>query len=306
MEGWTFRTPAKVNLLLGVLGKRPDGYHEILTVMQMVDLWDEIHLEPAEAIQVHCDREGVPRTPDNLAWKAAERIRREAGVEAGVRITLIKGIPVAAGLGGGSSDAAAVLYGINRMWELGYSRERLMAMGADLGSDIPFFFSGPAALAWGRGDEVLPIHPLETPWLVLVNPGFPVSTAWAYGEVRPAGPPGHGGPGTSGPVFTFGLTNIPAHIKISPHPALQIRDDALGVSPWNDLTEGVVRGYPEVLRMMEALKACDPEAVVMSGSGPTVIGIFAAYGAACAAAGAMERRGWRSWAVQGLNRSPYW
>jgi 4-diphosphocytidyl-2-C-methyl-D-erythritol kinase len=304
-EKIVIRTPAKVNLFLGVLGKRPDGYHEILSVMQMIDLWDDVTLKRGEGLQVTCSGEGAPEGPENLAYKAAQLMREVSGRTEGVHLALQKGIPVAAGLGGGSSDAAAVLYGLNRLWGLGYPRPQLMEIGGRLGSDVPFFLSeGSVALAWGRGDRIIPLTSLEEPWLVLVNPGFPVSTAWAYGQVK-IRVPGIPSPVPATPALKFGLTNRSVHIKIPPHPALQKRGAVLWVSPQNDLTEGVVPTYPAVARVLVNLEENGPQATLMSGSGPTVVGVFTEEEAACAAGKAMEQQGWRSWVVRCLRKSPY-
>jgi 4-diphosphocytidyl-2-C-methyl-D-erythritol kinase len=148
------RAAAKVNLTLEVLGKRADGYHEIATVMQAVDLSDRITLDDADALELRSDSATVPSDASNLAWRAAAALREAARIETGVRIAVDKRIPVAAGLGGGSSDAAAVLIGLNRLWRLQWSIERLDEVAATLGSDVPFFLRGGAALARGRGEKV--------------------------------------------------------------------------------------------------------------------------------------------------------
>src|SRR5947199_6752528 len=141
----------KINLVLGVLGRRDDGYHEIATVMQAVDLSDRLVLEDANVLELRTTASDVPTDGTNLALKAALTLREMAGVSRGARITLDKRIPVAAGLGGGSTDAAAVLVGLNRVWGLGWSTARLADAAVKLGMDVPFFLHGGAALANGRG-----------------------------------------------------------------------------------------------------------------------------------------------------------
>src|SRR3989304_4345473 len=148
---------AKVNLALEVLGKRPDGYHEIATVMQTVDLSDRLGLGGAAAPELVSTAPGVPTDETTLAWRAAAALREAAGVGRGVRITLDKRIPPAAGLGGGSTDAAGVLLGLNRLWRLGWPLARLGEVAVGLGMDVPFFLRGGAALATGRGEEVEPL-----------------------------------------------------------------------------------------------------------------------------------------------------
>ncbi len=144
-------SPAKINLFLKVLRKRKDGYHDILTLMQRISLCDEITLAPAgEGVVLHCPGSGLPEGEDNIAFRAAQRLLSDASCASGVEITIRKKIPVAAGLGGGSSNAATVLLALNELMELHYSREELMRMGAGLGADVPFFIYGKSA-AWASG-----------------------------------------------------------------------------------------------------------------------------------------------------------
>src|SRR6266403_3429037 len=175
---------AKVNLILEVLGKRDDGYHELVTVMQAVDLSDRITREDAAVLEL-ASGPGVPADGRNLALRAATALREAAGVTRGARITLDKRIPVAAGLGGGSADAAAVLLGLNRLWRLRWPVARLDEVATGLGMDVPFFLRGGTALATGRGERLAPLGSTSL-GLVLVNPKFAVSTAEMYGRVTPA------------------------------------------------------------------------------------------------------------------------
>ncbi|MDZ4383847.1 MAG: 4-(cytidine 5'-diphospho)-2-C-methyl-D-erythritol kinase, partial [Nitrospirota bacterium] len=133
------KTPAKINLLLHIQGKRSDGYHDIITIMQMVELWDEIIIEKSEKLELICSHPDMPSGQGNLIYRAAVRLKEFSGTEGGARIRLEKSIPVAAGLGGGSSDAAATLVGLNTLWGLDYANDKLMAIGRELGSDVPFF-----------------------------------------------------------------------------------------------------------------------------------------------------------------------
>jgi 4-diphosphocytidyl-2-C-methyl-D-erythritol kinase len=176
------RAPAKVNLFLEVLARRPDGFHEIATFMVAVSLCDVLEFteEASGAVRLTCDRDDLSTGPDNLICRAAELLRRRSGGGRGAAIRLTKRIPMAAGLGGGSSDAAATLTGLNRLWQLGLSRDELSAMAAELGSDVPFFFHTPAAWCTGRGEKVEP-RPLGRPLdLVLVCPRQGLSTAAVY------------------------------------------------------------------------------------------------------------------------------
>lgn len=174
--------PAKVNLFLEVLGKRADGYHEIATLLLAIDLEDELDFAPASAgeLSLTCDDPALTTGPENLVLKAASRLREATGCPTGARIHLRKRIPWAAGLGGGSSDAAAALEGLNELWKLGLSPAALARIGSEIGSDVPFFLNGPAAWCTGRGEVVAPVavgRPLD---LVLVKPPEGLSTAEVY------------------------------------------------------------------------------------------------------------------------------
>jgi len=177
---------AKINLILDVVGKRPDGYHEVRTVMQSVSLCDAITLSEKShrQISLECNVAELPVGAGNLAWQAASLIQEEYGVAKGVHINLKKRIPVAAGLGGGSSNAAAVLRGLVRLWGLAPKEGELHALAAKLGSDVPFCLSGGTALGTGRGEIVTILPSCPHFYVVLANPGFPVSTASVYQNFR--------------------------------------------------------------------------------------------------------------------------
>ncbi|HEY7869399.1 MAG TPA: 4-(cytidine 5'-diphospho)-2-C-methyl-D-erythritol kinase, partial [Methylomirabilota bacterium] len=180
------RASAKVNLALEVLGKRGDGYHEIATVLQAVDLADRLRLETADTLSLHVDDPDLPTDDGNLVMRAARLLQKAAGREAGARIGLTKRIPVAAGLGGGSSDAAAALWGLSRLWKLGWPRARLRELAVELGMDVPFFLGPGRAIATGRGERLAALPGGGGYALVLVNPKVPLSTREVYGRV-PAG-----------------------------------------------------------------------------------------------------------------------
>lgn len=173
--------PAKLNLHLEVLGRRPDGYHELETVMQTVDLYDELTFElTGGEVGLVTDHPSLPTGEDNLVARAAKLLKELGGVEAGVKMTLLKRIPTGAGMGGGSSDAASTLVGLNLLWKLGWPVERLQEPAAALGSDVPFFLTGGAALCRGRGEIVTPMTGLEPSWYVVVTPPVEVSTRRVY------------------------------------------------------------------------------------------------------------------------------
>ena len=272
---------AKVNLALEVLGKRADGYHELATVMQAVDLSDRVVLEEAESVEVRVAASGVPSDGTNLAARAATVLRAAAGIEAGACITLDKRIPVAAGLGGGSSDAAAVLVGLNRLWRLRWPLDRLAELGTTLGMDVPFFLRGGAALATGRGEQVAPV-PGAALALVLVNPRFPVSTAETYGRVTPG-------------VYTDGRRTGALVRALATRRATRVAG-----SLYNGLEAVVAGTYPQIGRMKAALMAAGALGAAMSGSGPTVFGVARSYEHARQIRTRVARGSWECWAVRGL------
>src|SRR5260370_22010199 len=174
--------PAKVNLYLEVLAKRPDGYHEIATLMVAVSLYDTLEFkeEIAGTIRLECDHPDLGTGPDNLVWRAAQLLRERTGCPRGARIRLTKRIPLAAGLAGGSTDAAATLAGLNRLWRLGLSPTDLAQLGAALGSDGAFFFATPAARCTGRGEQVTPVSLGKLQWCVLICPPVGIATTGVY------------------------------------------------------------------------------------------------------------------------------
>jgi 4-diphosphocytidyl-2-C-methyl-D-erythritol kinase len=200
------QTPAKVNLFLEVLGKRPDGYHELATLMVAVSLFDTLEVKedshPAITLDLVFppqdpgggDRPALTAGPENLVWKAADLLRRRTGHPGGAHLRLHKQIPLAAGLAGGSSDAAATLRALNDLWHLGLSPAELAELGAELGSDVPFFLGGAAAWCTGRGEIVTPLNPGCSLWLVLVCPPFGLATASVFGALTPPAEPLDGTP----------------------------------------------------------------------------------------------------------------
>ncbi|MCP3678487.1 MAG: 4-(cytidine 5'-diphospho)-2-C-methyl-D-erythritol kinase [Deltaproteobacteria bacterium] len=256
----TLTSRAKVNITLKVLGKRPDGYHEIHSLMQPITLSDEVSLmvEEGHGVSVTCDHPQVPSDERNLAHRAATLFLTETGGRWGVSIHIKKLIPVAAGLGGGSSNAATVLFGLNELLGARLGEERLMAMGAQLGSDVPFFILQSPAIARGRG-ELLERIEIPPYWYLLINPGFEVSAAWAYDNLN--------------------LTKGGAAIRISPFNLNRLReigavDGGMEDFLHNDLEEAVLRAHPEIQAMKDLLHSAGARGTLMSGSGPTVFGLF--------------------------------
>ncbi|HXG03793.1 MAG TPA: 4-(cytidine 5'-diphospho)-2-C-methyl-D-erythritol kinase [Candidatus Binatia bacterium] len=271
---------AKVNLVLEVLGRRPDGYHEIATIMQAVDLTDRLVLEDADSLALSADG-AVPADSTNLALRAAAALREAAGVDCGARITLDKRIPVAAGLGGGSADAAAVLVGLNRLWGLRWPRTRLAEVAASLGSDVPFFLWGGAALATGRGERIEPVA--AGAWaLVLVNPPFGVPTAEVYSRVTPA------------------LWSDGHRVRRMAQALRQRRPARIAASLYNGLEAAVAPVHPEIERMKAALVAAGALGAAMSGSGPSVFGVARSFEHARQIRARVTRGSWRCWALRAL------
>jgi 4-diphosphocytidyl-2-C-methyl-D-erythritol kinase len=276
----TFLAPAKINLCLHVLGKRPDGYHDLCMVMQRVSLYDhlEISLTREKEVRVLCPGVDIPPGGENIAGRAARRMLEMAGADGGAVISIDKGIPVAAGLGGGSSDAAAVLMGLDEMLGLNLSRESLMEEGGRLGADVPFFIFEDPALATGIGDVLEKIDGLPDVWYVLVNPGVAVSTAWVYKNLRLTSP-GDG----------FKLPGFPRTAK--------------EVVPFlhNDLEAVTAGRFPVITEIREKLISLGALGSLMSGSGPTVFGVFEAEPAARQAAEVLRgETGWKVFVVNPL------
>jgi len=274
------RTSAKVNLVLEVLGKRPDGYHELSTVMQAVDLFDRLTVETAGAITLETSEAALPTDDRNLVVRAARLLREAADVDAGARIVLDKRIPVAAGLGGGSSDAAATLWALNRLWGLRWRRERLVELAVKLGMDVPFFLGRGRALGTGRGEVLRPLPGVGGYAMVLVNPGVGLSTQEVYGRV----PKGW----RAEPEGTRRMLD-----------ALKKRSGAgVAAALTNHLERWVEPAMPVIGHMKAALMAAGALGAAMSGSGPTVFGLARSLDQARQIQRRVSRAGWSAWAVK--------
>jgi 4-diphosphocytidyl-2-C-methyl-D-erythritol kinase len=248
------RAPAKINWFLSVLGRRSDGYHDIVSPMQFVSLYDILEFGESDSIELDSEMDIPPR--ENLVYRAAILLREHTSCSQGAKMVLRKEIPSAAGLGGGSSDAAAALVGLNRLWGLKRKREELTELAAALGSDVPFFLNGPFSLVEGRGEKMTPLEEGSATALLLVNPGVAVSTAWAYG------------------TYEAELTKKNVDIKLFCQ-ALAGKDySALARMIFNDLEKAVAGRYPVVAGIRKKLVANGAVAACMSGSGSTVFGVF--------------------------------
>ncbi|MBN1918988.1 MAG: 4-(cytidine 5'-diphospho)-2-C-methyl-D-erythritol kinase [Verrucomicrobia bacterium] len=249
------RSPAKINLFLEPLAKRPDGYHEIVTVMQAIDLCDEVAIELTDdGIELECDYPDVPSGPENLAWRAAEAFTAAAHVEPGARIRLTKRIPPGGGLGGGSSNAAVVLLGLNELTGRPFSPTRLAEIAATLGSDVPFFVYGGTALCTGRGELVEPLEAAPEFWVVLVTPAFSVATAEAYKR------------------FTFVLTHQHSPDRILASVKESDLRSLLG-SLHNGLAKVVLSAWPSLRALWKEVVDAGLPHPQLSGSGSTLYGV---------------------------------
>jgi 4-diphosphocytidyl-2-C-methyl-D-erythritol kinase len=283
MNDLYLRTPAKINLCLAVLGKRSDGYHEVAMVMQAVGLYDEVKVRLAgSGITVRCDSDAIPAGEGNIAYRAAREMLDLSGRSDGIAVEIKKNIPVAAGLGGGSSDAAAVLVACNRLLGAGFGRDRLAEIGTRLGMDVPFFLHGPTALAKGRGELLTSLPSPPKFWVLLVNPGFETSTAWVYNNLN------------------FGLTKKGDCTNIAGLKVSQIAH-----SLYNDLETVTAAAHPVIGEMERSLLEVGALGVCMSGSGPTVFGMYTDETSCRAAAQALHMKGWRLYPAETLTGSLY-
>lgn len=279
-------SPAKVNLFLEIVGRRPDGYHEIESVMQLVDLCDEVRLHRRrDGIRLEVSGADLPEGRGNLAYRAAALALETAGLSIGVEIRLVKRIPVAGGLGGGSSNAAAVLLGVGRLYGLDWAPQTLQRMASTLGSDVPFFLGAGLAVARGRGELLTPLPPWPPRWLVLANPGIPVSTAWAYREA------------SSKLTGREGRVTLPALTAGGP-------PEWPPVWAFNRLEEVVLPHRPEILALKALLQEGGGMPVLMSGSGASVFAVVPDAGAAEALAARVRESGAFAAAVTTLPANP--
>lgn len=258
MEGLKLliKAPAKINLSLDVLHKRPDGYHEVEMVMTTIDLADRIELSllNRDSIKIHSQNRFVPDDQRNLAYQAALLLKERFNVKQGVSIAIEKTIPVAAGLAGGSSDAAATLRGLNKLWGLGLSLDELATLGAEIGSDVSFCVYGGTALATGRGEIIKQLPAPPTCWVVLAKPFIGVSTAEIYRRLKIDG-------------LTHPNTSEMIH-------AIKDKDFTKVCNNVGNVLEEVTLGlHPEVAQIKDQMKRFGADAVLMSGSGPTVFSL---------------------------------
>jgi 4-diphosphocytidyl-2-C-methyl-D-erythritol kinase len=267
-------SPAKVNLRLEILKKRKDGYHEVRTLLQKISLYDQLQfsLKKGRGISVTTDHPNLPVGKDNLVYQAVQSIMKKSDYQGGVLIEIEKRIPLGAGLGGGSSNAATTLQAMNQLLEVGLSKRELMRIGLQIGADVPFFFLESAAIASGIGERLRKIE-LPGGWYVLIYPNFEVSTHWAYQN--------------------FILTRRQLRFNL---PKLLTTPEEISSLLYNDLEEVVSRKYPQIEAMKKMLYSAGALGASMTGSGPTVFGVFSGEKGASEAYNKVKRmvrgKGW--------------
>lgn len=253
--------PAKVNLILKIFDRLPNGYHALWSFMQTVGVTDELTIRVTDAfkgIRFECSEKALSAPTGNLAYRAAELVLQRAGVSTGVTLKLVKGIPVEAGLGGGSSDAAATIIGLNRLLDLGWTNGDMTTLGQTLGSDVPFFMEAPTAVVYGWGQRMIPKTLEGVRWIVLVNPGFPINTGQAFrrlDEVRPMGS-----------LLPEALESVERASSVSWSGVLARME--------NDFEAALFDDYPVLADIKNTLLTMGAEGALLSGSGATVFGVF--------------------------------
>jgi 4-diphosphocytidyl-2-C-methyl-D-erythritol kinase len=276
-QTYLIQSYAKINLTLDVSGRRDDGYHELITIMQTLALYDTLYLTTIEENHVHltCTRADLSNT-HNLAARAAEAVRQYLGIQQGLAIELQKRVPVAAGLGGGSSNAASVLLALMHLWNLPLSLQELQEIAASLGSDVPFFLTGGMALCQGRGEHITPLHlrwPKEMRWILLLKPAIDVSTATVYRNLTPSD-------------YCAGASS---HSLLA---SLETGNNFSFDYLHNSLERGVLEHYPAVAQAQEAVRQAGAPFVQLSGSGPTLFAPFATLTPAALAQRRLQKQGY--------------
>ena len=249
---------AKINLGLDVLGKREDGYHEVRMIMQTIRMYDQLDMRKSVEPGIHLttNKKYIPVDENNLVWRAAKLMMDTCGIIEGVSIHLHKVIPVAAGMAGGSSDAAATLVGMNRLFHCGLSKEKLMELGVQIGADVPYCVLRGTALAEGIGEKLTVLPPMQDCWILIGKPGISVSTKYVY--------------------TTLDLNTDTVHPDIDGMKKALEDGNLYGITErmGNVLQDVTIPAYPEVERIKEQMKTLGAVNAMMSGSGPTVFGIF--------------------------------
>ena len=257
MEEIVLQSYGKINLSLDVLHKRTDGYHELNTIMQQIDLKDTIVLKNRKkGVKIQCNENEVPLDNTNLVYKAWEKIIEKTGVNRGIHITIHKNIPIASGLAGGSSNGAAVLKGLNALWDLNFSEEELREIGLEIGADVPFCIMGGTAHAEGIGEKLTKLKSFSNKMVLLANVGIPISTAYVYQNLN--------------------LNNVNRRIDIDKMVQYIEQDNLskLAENMANIMEQVVIKEHPIIDELKKDMIKYGALGSIMSGSGPTVFGLF--------------------------------
>ena len=249
---------SKINLTLNILGKRRDGYHDIETIMQSINLADRIFIkEEKEEIKIKCSHPLVPVDTQSLTYRSAEKILNRYRIKKGVKIEIDKKIPLASGMAGGSANSASILVGINKLFALNLSNKVLREIGEELGMDVPFCIQNGTALAYHKGEKVTPLPPINPPlWTIIINPGFEIPTKWAYNNLD------------------LGLIKREKNNTITMLKALKKGGlEGIAKNLFNSFEELIIKKYPEIGKIKDRLIEEGALGTLMSGSGPTVFGI---------------------------------
>ena len=266
MKELRIESPAKVNLFLEVLGKRKDGYHNVETILETVDLFDSLVLKEIEkGIEIKSNLPELPLGKENLVYQAAALLEKRLGIEKGIQITINKRIPLASGLGGGSSNGASVLLGLNKLWDLDLSYEELLGLAREIGADVPFFLREGRTLGKGRGDELRFLSQGPALYFVLVSPDFEVSTEWVYENLKACPPKIE--------ERRRDLTKEARSIKIILSALKSGKITKIGNSLYNRLEEVVIPRHPQIAKIKKRLLGLGARGALMSGSGPSVFGL---------------------------------
>ena len=289
VESFTLPSFAKINLMLRVLGKRPDGFHELFTVFQSVSLHDDITFRDGEGISLTCPNKSIPIDEKNLIVKAANLLQRHSGVDRGASMHLTKRIPSPGGLGGGSSNAAVALIGLSRLWEIDESFDELKGMAAEIGSDVPFFLHGGTAIGTGRGEEIEPIADIDPGHLLIVTPNVRVSTPEAFKRLGAQN------------LTSEDLNRILIVCRLEAEKLDPRQSDLV-----NDIEAAVFAAHPEIKRVKRTLLDLGAANAMMSGSGASVFAVFEKEETRQTALKALDDEvNWRKFAVAAVSRDEY-
>ncbi len=279
------KSPAKINLGLGIIGKRDDGFHDIETIFQKVSIFDRLIFKPRHSgIFFETNQKNLPSDETNLVVRAAKLLQKETGTKKGAEMFLEKNIPISAGLGGGSSNAASTLMGLNRLWELNLKVNYLIKLAIRLGSDVPFFLSEPTALGTGRGEILTPIENNMKIFLLVIFPNISISASSAYKGL------------------SLGLTSKPKDISILRSLLAKGNIADLGANLYNDLENVVCKRYPILVEIKKKLIDSGAVGALVSGSGSSVFGLFSHSEAAGKAAAKLEKNDWQFFLAETINQ----